>query len=103
MRKILAGVALILGLTIGINVVPVRMVQAAPRTRAVTIRATTAHPETAEAGTAFPLSHIGVRWRGVLDAVVQVRWKVGQSWVAWRTVDVDHDMSAGGDGVVYGS
>jgi hypothetical protein len=103
MRRILAGVALILGLTIGINVVPVRMVQAAPRTRAVTIRATASHPDTAEAGTSFPLSHVGVRWHGALDAIVQVRWKVGPLWSTWRTVDIDHDMSAGGDGVVYGS
>src|SRR5207248_5650638 len=95
MRRILAGIALTFAFVAGLDVVPIRMVQAAPSTRTIIIRASAEDPAHASGATGFPLSHLGVRWRGSLDANVETRWQVGDVWSGWQPVDVDHDMSAG--------
>src|SRR5438045_1529769 len=52
----------------------------------------------------YPLSHVAVTWTGSEDAVVRVRWAAdGGDWQPWQTVQVDHDMTDGGDGTVYSS
>ncbi|HVF75618.1 MAG TPA: N-acetylmuramoyl-L-alanine amidase [Acidimicrobiales bacterium] len=78
---------------------PVRMAWAAPATRAALVRDATAGAR----AVGFPASHLGVRWTGDEEAVVEVRTLGPGGWTDWQPVTVDHDLTdAAGGPVIAG-
>jgi hypothetical protein len=50
----------------------------------------------------FAVTHIGLKWTGRSDAVVQYRWRaVAGAWSPWQTAEVNGDLTAGAQGTVY--
>jgi hypothetical protein len=49
----------------------------------------------------FPVSHMGVRWHGSEEAVVQARWDAKTEWTEWTDLPVSHDLSEPDAGVIY--
>jgi hypothetical protein len=51
----------------------------------------------------FAVTHVGLRWQGSRDAVVQYRWLDGSigGWSGWQTATVDADLTDGAGGRVY--
>jgi N-acetylmuramoyl-L-alanine amidase-like protein len=100
-------------LTGGALLIPIQLARGAPRTRLAFLSARLPAPETdfraAESSEAagprvrppagpeltapFPLSHLGFRWRGDEDGLVEMRLaKAEGPWSAWRSVLPDHDL-----------
>ena len=77
--------------------VPVRMAFSAPDTRLALVDGSGPEGKNID----FPASHVGVRWVGADDAVVEVRWDVGGNWQPWQEVSVAHDLEDDSRGLVY--
>ncbi|HUP68332.1 MAG TPA: N-acetylmuramoyl-L-alanine amidase [Acidimicrobiales bacterium] len=78
--------------------VPVPMAWSAPGTRMAVLADA---PRPGGQDTSFPVSHVGLRWAGDDDAVVQLRWAVGGTWRPWQDVSVSHDLEDHERGLVY--
>ncbi|MDP9402318.1 MAG: peptidoglycan recognition protein [Actinomycetota bacterium] len=87
-----------LAVVVAATVVPVPMAWSAPETRMATL-ADPARPGGQEVS--FPVSHVGLRWVGDDDAVVQLRWAVDGAWRPWQEVTVSHDLEDRARGLVY--
>ncbi|MDP9388273.1 MAG: hypothetical protein M3Q48_10295, partial [Actinomycetota bacterium] len=80
------------------TVVPVRTALGAPATRLAVL------DEADAAGgddIGFPATHLGLRWTGEDDAVVEVRWLADGRWQGWQAVTVAHDLEDERRGLVY--
>jgi hypothetical protein len=91
---------------------PIEMARGAPRSRLAIVSARlpadhrsamrTAGPEvpgraSPELATPFPVSHLGLRWRGDEYGLLQVRLRHGDGpWGPWRGVQPDHDLEGEG-------
>jgi hypothetical protein len=71
-----------------VQLAPVPMAWSAPATRIATVRGAVLR---GGADLSFPASHLGVRWRGDEEAVVEVRWDGGP----WQPVHHNEDMTSG--------
>jgi len=105
MRVIRAGaVAAVVGFAV---LAPIRMAEGAPKTRFAVLPASvtsTARVAAAALGevppalgpvvdSAFPLSHVGVRWVGSEDAAVDIRLAGSDGiWGPWRAMPASHDL-----------
>jgi len=51
----------------------------------------------------FAVDHLGLKWQGSRDAVLQYRWLDAstKAWSAWQTATVDADLTDGAGGAVY--
>ena len=103
-RRLLAAAVVALVLSVAAVVVPVRMAWSAPELRVAELAVPAVRrvavpfarlvPPLARAVEApFGVSHLGVRWTGDEDAVVEVRTAaVPGLWGPWRAVEVAHDL-----------
>jgi hypothetical protein len=103
-RRLLATAVVALVLSVAAVVVPVRMAWSAPELRVAELGVPGVRrlavpfarlaPPLARAVTApFAVSHLGVRWTGGEDAVVEVRTADAPgAWDRWRAVEVAHDL-----------
>ena len=78
-----------LAIVAAIVAVPVRMAWSAPQTRLVMLAGA---DDAGGEEVPFPASHVGLRWSGDENAVVQVRWAVDGTWRPWEDVTVAHDL-----------
>ena len=94
MRKLLIRTVFVLAVVGLVQFAPVRMAWGSPSTRATLLRDAAAGARSV----GFPASHLGVRWAGDEEAVVEVRTQGPSGWTAWQPVTVDHDLTdvAGG-------
>lgn len=103
-RRLLAAAVVALVLSVAAVVVPVRMAWSAPELRVAELGvpgvrrlavpfARLAPPLARAVSAPFAVSHLGVRWTGDEDAVVEVRTADAPgAWGAWRAVEVAHDL-----------
>ncbi|HLJ08457.1 MAG TPA: hypothetical protein VKX24_07955, partial [Acidimicrobiia bacterium] len=95
---------------------PIRMAQGNPKTRfaalpagvpgaGARVAAAVGPPEPGPAGpvvtSAFPMSHLGARWRGSESATVEIRLAGADgAWGPWQPLPADHDLDRGDGGPV---
>ena len=90
-RSLVARALVGLAVVAGDTVVPVRMVEAAPTPRLAELSVGAA--SNGRVDPSFPITHLGARWEGGEDAIVQARWhRPDGTWSPWQTLEISHDL-----------
>ncbi|MGH9181458.1 MAG: N-acetylmuramoyl-L-alanine amidase, partial [Acidimicrobiales bacterium] len=98
MTRLLPRLLAVLALAAAAVIVPVEMAWGTPETRMALLE----EPDGSSGQSVpFPATHLGLRWSGDDNAVVEVRWERGGVWQAWQPVAVAHDLQDTARGLVY--
>ncbi|MEO7442764.1 MAG: hypothetical protein ABIW46_04450, partial [Acidimicrobiales bacterium] len=89
MTRLLARCLVVLAVTAAAVVAPVEMAWGLPDTRMALLDSA---DRPAGEAVPFPATHLGLRWSGGDDAVVEVRWESDGAWRLWEQVEVAHDL-----------
>ena len=91
LRRVVLRVLVVLCATGILQVVGVPTAWSAPETRLAVLKGARAHD------VAFPATHVGLRWQGSEDAVVELRG----TGAGWQPMPASHDLSDDEAGVFY--